>query len=192
MSPHPVRIKARPVPTGERRPLAVELAVRAPAVGQRLVAAVVRLPHGRLRRRLVEIVAREYVTGGLNRRDFDAMRFGVAPDVELVPAPEVAAVQPGERGDVGSVVRGREAAVGYVQEWLDGWEDFAFVLKEVIDLGEHGFIALRHMHARAATSGIEIGGQEEAEYWQVRQGLVVRIQQWWSWDEALAALGLRE
>jgi hypothetical protein len=192
MSARVVRMKAKHVPTAARRPLALDVAVRLPPVARAFIAGLVRLPHGRLRRALVEFATREGVTGSLNRRDYDFMRFGATPDVELVPSPEVAAVQPGDQAHAGSIVRGPEAVVGFVREWLEGWGQFTFVLEEVIDLGDGGFLALHRMRAQGASSGIEIGGQEEAEHWHIREGLVARIQQWWSWEEALSALGVHE
>jgi hypothetical protein len=64
------------------------------------------------------------------------------------------------------------------------------VPQEGFDLGDGRVLVLNHIHVQGATSGIQLGRQEEAQLYESRGGLVSRVTQWWSWSQALEDLGL--
>jgi hypothetical protein len=130
---------------------------------------------------------REVGVGSVARRDYDAIRALAAPDFKVVPAPPLATLL-----GVDAVLLGVDAGIGFLQAWFDAWGEFNFVPQEGVDLGDGRVLVLNHLNARGAASGVEILRQEEAELWESRGGLVVGVQQWWTWREALEAIGLSE
>lgn len=157
-----------------------------------LVLGAIRLPEGRLRREFGEWAFRETVIGSLSRRDYDVMRTFVTPDFHVFPAPQLAALLPGQHQDDPPVLRGHEQVVQFFEGWFDAWGAFTFTPKEGIDLGDGRVLVLNHLNAQGASSGIQIRDQEEAQLWESRGGLVSRLQQWWGWKDALEAVGLTE
>jgi hypothetical protein len=116
------------------------------------------------------------------------IRTFAAPDFEVEPARELALLL----GYDDAILHGVEAGVRFLQDWFDEWENFAFVSKEGVDLGDGRVLLLNHLRGQGVASGVQIGDQEEAELWESRGGLVTRVRQWWSWKEALKAVGLSE
>jgi hypothetical protein len=169
----------------------VESALRFPMFGRAIVVGALRLPAGRLRRVFGEWAVREILLGTFNRRDFDVLRTFSAPDIEYFPAPEVATLVGGPYDHETPVV-GPHDAIDFFKCWLDVWGDFAFVPQEGFDFGDGRILVLNHVRVRGASSGIELVDQEEAQLWEARRGLVTRVRQWWSWDEALAASELEK
>jgi hypothetical protein len=167
----------------------VDIALRFPAFGRAVVIAALRLPHGRLRRVFGEWAIREIVVGTFNRRDFDVLRAFSAPDMEYYPAPQVAAVVGGSY-DHRTPVVGPADAVEFFKGWLAAWGGFAFVPQEGFDLGNGRVLVLNHIEVEGASSGIQLGRQEEAQLYESERGLVSRVTQWWSWEQALEDLGL--
>ena len=183
----PVRVKAKDIPLSHRRPPLMTVPVVFPRLGRLGVRAWLRMPASRLRTYLLEYTTREYAMGSLYRHDVKFMAVFQSPDLELRPAPEVAAL-------VGwpEVVRGREAAERYLREWHEVWGKVAFIPKEIIDFGDK-ILVLSTVDAVGAISGIAMNATEEAELWEWQKGRLVRHTQWWrSWGDALEAVGLSE
>jgi hypothetical protein len=187
MGSRAARIRAKPQPAKATRPLIVSLAIRLPGLTRLGFKVIFRLPHGRLRRLIAEWGMREIAMGSLTRRDFDALRVPLAPDFEVVPAPELAAIVSGENSDL----RGPDAGLAFYETFLDAFRDFAFVLKEVIDFGDGRVLLLNELRGKGLRSGVAIT-EEEAELLEYRDGVHARLQQWRSWAEALEAVGLAE
>jgi hypothetical protein len=166
----------------------LEIAVRFPILGRVVIVALLRLPQGRIRRAAGEWGMREVGLGSVTRRDFEVIRRFAAPSFEVVPARELAMLL----GYDGSTLHGVEAGLQFLRDWFDEWDDFEFVSKEGIDLGDGRVLLLNHLRGRGVASGIQIGDQEEAELWESRGGLVQGVQQWWNWQAALEAVGLSE
>jgi hypothetical protein len=186
MARFPVRIPAKDRPLRDRRPWLIQLGVRMPPLSHLLLRAGFALPPGRVRSAIMEYGAREAAMGSYHRRDFGMVHAFQRPDVELRPAAEVAAV-------IGcdAVVRGRDQVVHFMAEWLEAWDRFTFIPKEVIDLGDSRVLVLSQVEARGAGSGVAMNSTEEAQLWEWQGGRVRQITQWWrSWDDALVACGL--
>ncbi|MEA2348222.1 MAG: hypothetical protein QOG62_2009 [Thermoleophilaceae bacterium] len=130
--------------------------------------------------------------GSLSRRDYDVIRTFVTPDFQVFPAPQLAALLPGQHEDDPPVLRGPEEAVRFLEGWFDSWGAFTFTPREGVDLGDGRVLVLNHLNAQGLSSGIQLRDQEEAQLWESRGGLVMSVRQWWSWQEALEAVGLSE
>jgi ketosteroid isomerase-like protein len=116
-----------------------------------------------------------------NRRDFDAAVEHFDPEIEWVlPARQ--------RSDSG---RGPGAAIRFFEDIDEAMEELRLEPQEFIDAGDRVATRLRH-HGRGKGSGVEI---DEELYHQVatfRNGRIVRMEYFGSWEEALAAAGLDE
>jgi len=53
----------------------------------------------------------------------------------------------------------------------------------VTDLGDSRFLLLHHLDATGKVSGLRISAKEEAQLWEFTAGRLVRVRQWWSWEE---------
>jgi ketosteroid isomerase-like protein len=96
----------------------------------------------------------------------------------------------GAPDDVGEM-QGIEAAVRYVEDWFDTFDDFQSEPEELLDIGNDQVIAVVHISGRAKASGI----QTELRYASVstlRDNKVIRVREYATKDEALKAVGLEE
>jgi ketosteroid isomerase-like protein len=92
--------------------------------------------------------------------------------------------------DVGEM-HGPVAVRRYIQDWLDNFEDPSIVAEELRDVGDDRVLAIQRVKARAKVSGVEIDIRYAAVS-TVRDGKIVRGQEYLSVDEALEAAGLSE
>jgi hypothetical protein len=186
MASFPVRIEAKDTPLAASRPWVFNLGVRMPWLGRAMLRAGFRLPPGRIRSRFMEYGAREAAMGTMYRRDFGMITTFQAPDLEMVPAVEIAAAVGSE-----NTLHGQEAVIAYIHDWNEAWRSMSFIPKVVYDLGESRVLVLSQVEAMGTSSGVKMNSTEEAELWEWERGRVRRITQWWrSWDDALAAVGL--
>jgi ketosteroid isomerase-like protein len=182
-----VSLNCKPAPTSPSRPVVLGVCLAFPVLGRRVAALVLALPHGRLRRVLIEWTMREAVVGSFNRRDFDRPRAFVSADFESWPAERIATVL----GITDRRLRGYDAFHKYLQDWVDAWGTFTIEPKRIVDLG-NSVVLLNHMRGQGPGSGIDLDGQEEAQFYEFKAGRCVRFRQYWSWQEALEAVGLRD
>ena len=177
-----VRIPLAACDTRSGRTLDERIVVRFPALARRLSAAWARLPrHSRLRRAmLVRSVTR--ANAALNRRDFDCFLRSIDPGVEYSPA----RIFP----DPDPTYYGHD---GYREVWrllFEAFEDLRLDPKEVLDLGDR-FLLTTEISGHGAGSGVAIR-QRVFLLYTVRQGLVVREDDFLDHAEALEAVGLSE
>ena len=186
MASFPVRIEAKDTPLAERRPWVFNISIRMPWLGHVVLRAGFALPPSRIRSAFMEYGAREAAMGTMHRRDFDMVTAFQAPEVEMVPAADIAAVVGCEPR-----IRGKDAVGRFMRDWDEAWEQVAFIPKVVYDLGDARVLVLSQVEARGSTSGVTMNSTEEAELWEWERGRLRRLTQWWrSWDEALEAVGL--
>jgi len=129
----------------------------------------------------VEVVRRmlqAFADGGL-----DAMAEFSDPDINWRAAE-------GAIDDVGEM-HGRVAVRGYIQDWIDTFDDLSIVVEELRDVGDDGVLAIQRLKGRAKLSGTETD-LRYAVVGTVRDGKVVRGREYLSVDDALDAVGLRE
>jgi ketosteroid isomerase-like protein len=83
-------------------------------------------------------------------------------------------------------VRGVEVVRDFFHRWLQSFSEYEYEAAEVIDVGEHVVVILRHRIV-ARHSGIELQDQF-AQIWTFREGKVVRYRGFPTKEEALAAI----
>ena len=85
---------------------------------------------------------------------------------------------------------GNNAVLANYERWDEAWEGAKTTLDEVIGHGDRVFVAAR-FHARGRASGVEVETRLY-EVYTVRDGKVLRIDEYATRDEATKAAGLRE
>jgi len=120
-----------------------------------------------------------------NRRDFDAVLINYHREVQLIPP--TALVQ---AGVVESSYRGHDGYRRYFREWLSAWGAYRGETQELIDLGDR-YLTLGWLEGQGGGSRVPVT-QEHASLMIMRDGLVIRQQEYWSRAEALEAVGLQE
>ena len=161
------------------------LAVRAPALYRRFTAMVMRLPlESRLRCALIgRVIRQQYQAFG--RRDFELVRAIHDRDVEIIMARAAGSVT---GADLENVYRGHAGLRRLWGAWLEPWEDFCFRPVRIVAVDAERVLVLCQMEARGAGSGLELN-QPIGQLYTVRRGRVVRQDNYWSWEEALQAVG---
>ena len=117
-----------------------------------------------------------------NQREADLLLSYAAPEIEWMPAGPAAV----ER----AVYRGHdEVASAYAAVW-ETWDLFRFEGSQLRDLGD-SVLWLGRVKMRGSTSHVELD-QEFAAHWMLRDGKLIRIQAFLSWQDALEAIGMAE
>jgi ketosteroid isomerase-like protein len=116
-----------------------------------------------------------------NRRDFDAATRWFAPDIDWVlPARQA-----------WDSCKGTEQVIRFFEGLDETMDELQLVPQEYRDAGDHVATRLRH-RGKGKGSGVEI---DTVLYHQVatfRDGVIVRMEYFGSWDEALEAAGLSD
>ena len=168
------------------RTLDQRLGLRFPGLAAVNLRLISRLPpSSALRRRALARVA-ELALDAFNRRDLEAVVIGVHPEFEYHPEPSWV-----EAGVVEPCDRGRDEYFTYIATVDEVWQGQNFLTpKEVIDLGDR-FVMLADAEMRASTSGVELS-QEYGAVSMVRDGQVVRMEEYFNHARALASVGLAD
>lgn len=85
---------------------------------------------------------------------------------------------------------GIEAVLSYIDRWTGEWDDYEQDVESLLDAGD-SVVATIHFRGRGKASGIEADARLY-EVWTVRQGRVVRMDEYGERAEALEAVGLPE
>jgi ketosteroid isomerase-like protein len=85
---------------------------------------------------------------------------------------------------------GNDAVLANYERWNEAWEGAETTPEEVIGHGDRVFVAAR-FQARGRASGVEVETRLY-EVYTVRDGKVLRIDEYATREEALQAAGLRE
>jgi hypothetical protein len=174
-----VRWKIEPLERS-RRGLDERLLLAAPRVARALGRFMAGRPAGsRARRALITRVMRIGFAAN-NRLDYDALFGFYEPGVELRLFGGAARV------DLDPVYWGHEGLRKVNTNWKAGFDQFRFEPREAIDPGGERFGALVEMHA--ATSGI-VTRQLTGFVFILHDGLAMRQDFYWDWEEAVEALG---
>jgi ketosteroid isomerase-like protein len=116
-----------------------------------------------------------------NRRDFDAAVEFFDPEIEWVlPAQQ--------RADS---CRGPEEVKRFWAGLDETFEELRLDPQESVDAGDHVAIRLRY-YGRGKASGLEMEAELYHQVTTFRDGMMVRIEYFSSWPEALEAVGLRD
>jgi ketosteroid isomerase-like protein len=116
-----------------------------------------------------------------NRRDFDAAVEFFDPEVEWV-LPEHQSADSG---------RGPDEVRRFWMGLDETWEELRLDPQESVDGGDRVAIRLRY-YGRGKASGLEIEGELYHQVTTFRDGMMVRIEYFTDWPQALEAAGLRE
>jgi ketosteroid isomerase-like protein len=131
----------------------------------------------------VETVQR--VVEAWNADDLDAFLAELDAEVEWHPA-----IEPGLEGETTTYRGHDDARKIWRQDRGEAWERLTNRPQEFRDLGE-SVLALGHMDLTARKTGIEFS-QELGEVFDFRAGKIVRIRDFLTHADALAAVGLSE
>ena len=91
----------------------------------------------------------------------------------------------------GETRRGHIEFARFCDEWLDATEDYAVTVRDVTDLEDDRVFIVSDLAFKGKGTGIEVNGVSFAVV-TVRGGLITRIDEYASRDEALEAAGLSE
>jgi ketosteroid isomerase-like protein len=124
----------------------------------------------------------EKVIDAWNQHDTDLWLSYAAPEIEWRPA--------GPAAVEGAVYRGHEAVASGMAAVWETWDVFDFYGGKLRDLGD-SVLWLGHVLMRGGASGIELD-QEFAIHGVLRDGKLIRVHTFLTWEEALAAAGHAE
>jgi ketosteroid isomerase-like protein len=91
----------------------------------------------------------------------------------------------------GTTYRGRDGVRERLQEWLESFDDYRYEIQRTIDCGNDDVLVEATEVGRGAASGAEVR-QTNYELLTIRDGLIVRIREYYDESKAFQAAGLRE
>ena len=109
-------------------------------------------------------------------RTLELPRSVLSPDVEWQP--------PGDEPDNG-LRRGPDAVTRYVREWASTFDDYHCDVQDMIERGDRVVVPVV-LHGRIGDRGHELSIQL-TQVWTIRDGEVVRVCEYRTKEEALAA-----
>ena len=112
-----------------------------------------------------------------SRRDYDRVAGFHDPHIVVITLEDGA-------------VYGNDAVIANYKRWHEAWETAETTLEEVVGHGDRMFLAVR-FHGRGRASGIEVE-ERLYEIYMLRDGKVLRIDEYEGRAEALEAAGLSE
>ena len=118
----------------------------------------------------------------LNRQDREAYLASLDPDAEWHVTGQVV----GQQG----VYRGREAIWEYLTSFTDQFDEVRFEMEDVVDGGER-IVVVGRLRGRGKASGAVVD-LRLATVFTIRNGLMVRAENFAEMDAALEAAGLEE
>jgi len=186
MSLGKVEFVRRPLEVRERsrRTLDQRLFLRFPRLGAATLRLTFRLPLGSRIRQAVVWRGMRLAVEAYNRRDLDPLGVGYHRDFEYCPAQSWV-----EAGFFEPSYRGLEGHRRYVESTAEVFGAEVYVRPvELIDLGER-IVVLAIVPMRAQASGIRLT-EAFAMVSTLEDGKVIRIQEYYDYDEALRAAGL--
>ena len=119
------------------------------------------------------------------KRGFDAYLRGDVASATAIYADDIV-FNPAEEAPI----HGREAVLSYLRRWEDPWDEYELQAEEFIGAGDCVVVTI-HVRARGAASGIEVDARSHQVY-TLRDGKLVRMDEFLDRDEALDAAGLSE
>jgi ketosteroid isomerase-like protein len=121
------------------------------------------------------------------REPFLVERLGrvLAPDASI----EFQTPDGGFMGGMAGPFRGLEGLQTAWAEWTEAWESWTFQPTEWIDVGDGRVLLLGDSLGRLSAAGAEVETHAAAMY-EVRDGMIVRIQHFLDQDQARRAAGL--
>jgi ketosteroid isomerase-like protein len=184
---HGIRVPLAPLSerARRRRTLDERLFVRFPPLYRLFAKALTRRSPARLQRAVRSLrVRRAYAAA--NRRDFDLVMVGMAPEAEYEYRPSPDFIAP----DQDRVFHGHDGYLRMWRTWLDAFEDLRFEPEELLDLGDKLLVSAE-VKGHGAGSGVAVS-ERVFQLYELREGLVARQEDFVDRSEALKAAGLRK
>ena len=91
----------------------------------------------------------------------------------------------------GTTYRGREGVRQRLEEWLESFDDYRYEVQRIIDCGGDEVLVEATEVGRGAASGAEVRSTNY-ELLTIRDGMIVRIREFYDEGEAFEAAGLSE
>lgn len=91
--------------------------------------------------------------------------------------------------EVGTTFRGRDGVRQRLEQWLESFDDYRYEIQQIIDCGDDQVLVEGIEVGRGATSGAEVR-TTDYELLTFRDGLIVRIREYYDEAAALEAAGL--
>jgi len=91
----------------------------------------------------------------------------------------------------GTTYRGREGVSQRLIDWLDSFDEYRYEIQRLIDCGGDEVLVEATEVARGAASGAEVRSTQY-ELLTIRDGMIVRIREYYSAGDAFGAVGLSE
>jgi uncharacterized protein len=126
----------------------------------------------------VELIRRGYEAW--NRGDVEGVLSFLDPEIEWQNYAHVP--EPG-------TLQGREQVRGWLERFLEAWEELEIEVTEVLEAGDR-VVALVRFQARGKGSGVQVQGGTDAHVWTVRGTQAVAVTLYQGTREALDAVGL--
>jgi ketosteroid isomerase-like protein len=101
--------------------------------------------------------------------------------------PEVEWIAPED----GTTYQGREGVRQRLEEWLESFDDYSYEVQRIVDCGGDEVLVVATEVGRGAMSGAEVRSTNY-ELLTIRDGMIVRIREYYEESNALEAAGLRE
>ena len=130
----------------------------------------------------VEIATRWYEAATSKQRLLAAM-----PRTMALCHPQVEWTVPED----GTTYRGREGVSQRLKEWLESFDDYRYEVQRIIDCGGNEVLVEATEVGRGASSGAEVRSTNY-ELLTIRDGMIVRIREFYDTGDAFEAAGLRE
>jgi ketosteroid isomerase-like protein len=130
----------------------------------------------------VEIASRWYEVAGSKEELLEAM-----PRTMALCHPEVEWSAPED----GTTYRGRDGVRQRLQEWLASFAEYRYEVRRIIDCGGDQVLVVGTEVGRGARSGAEVRSVDY-ELLTIRDGMIVRIREYYDEGHALEAAGLSE
>jgi ketosteroid isomerase-like protein len=130
----------------------------------------------------VEIATRWYEAATSKRQMLAAM-----PRTMALCHPKVEWTVPED----GTTYRGREGVSQRLEEWLESFDDYRYEVQRIIECGGDEVLVEATEVGRGAASGAEVRSTNY-ELLTIRDGMIVRIREFYDESDALEAAGLSE
>ena len=188
MSQESVEVVRQPVRVSERmgRTLDERILLRFPWLADAVARLLSKLPPRSRFRRAALGRAAKLGSEAYNRRDLDALVLGYHQDLEYFPGREWV-----KAGLAEPCYRGHDGYRRYVAATSEVWGDENYIMpSELIDLGDR-FVLLATVPMRGQASGVSLT-QAFAYIGALKDGKIIRLQEFYDHGAALEAAGLQE
>ena len=91
----------------------------------------------------------------------------------------------------GTTYQGREGVRQRLEEWLESFDDYRYEVQRIVDCGGDEVLVVATEVGRGAMSGAEVRSTNY-ELLTIRDGMIVRIREYYEETNALEAAGLRK